>query len=167
MHRVGVLVLAGVLAAVLGGCGASRGGAAGGTSTALECVPFARAESGIRLYGDAASWWSGAAGRYRRGSEPERGGVLVFRRTGRLPHGHVSVGTERVAGREIRVAQANWVRGRIGRDEPVRDVSPGNDWTEVRVWWAPSRGLGTTVYPTYGFVGPGREAHDLVAEARD
>lgn len=154
-----------LLGFVLAGCGASRGGAGGGVSSSLECAPFARQVSGLQLYGDAASWWEQAAGRYQRGAEPAHGGVLVFRRTGRLPHGHVSVVTERVSDREIRVAQANWVHGRVGRDEPVRDVSANNDWTQVRVWWAPSRGLGTTVYPTFGFVGPGRAGADMVAEA--
>ncbi|MGC8159731.1 hypothetical protein ACP3WZ_24715, partial [Salmonella enterica] len=32
-----------------------------------ECVPFARAASGIQIYGDAWTWWGQAAGRYRRG----------------------------------------------------------------------------------------------------
>jgi hypothetical protein len=46
------------------------------------------------------------------------------------------------------------------------DVSADNDWTEVRVWWAPSGQLGTTVYPTYGFVGPaGVPPSDRVAAA--
>ena len=62
------------------------------------------------------------------------------------------------------VTQANWVHGRIARSEPVVDVSPGNDWSAVRVWWEPSGQLGTTVYPTFGFIGPGPAARsDLVA----
>jgi hypothetical protein len=36
----------------------------------------------------------------------------------------------------------------------VLDVSPGNDWSAVRVWWPPSGGWGMTVYPTYGFILP-------------
>ena len=55
---------------------------------------------------------------------------------------------------EIRVAQANWVHGRITRNEPVVDVSPGHDWTAVRVWWAPGGNLGSAAYPTYGFIAP-------------
>ncbi len=45
------------------------------------------------------------------------------------------------------------------------DVSPGNDWSAVRVWWAPAHALGATVYPTYGFIAPGpaRPAADLTA----
>jgi surface antigen len=151
---------------VLAACGS--GGTGAGASTALECVPFARQVSGIQLYGDAHTWWDQAAGQYDRGTGPVQGGVLVFRQTGRLGHGHVSVVSEVVSGREIRVTQANWVHRRIGRDEPVVDVSPAGDWSAVRVWWAPSRSLGVTTYPTYGFISPsispgGRARPDLVA----
>lgn len=136
-------------------------------SSSLECAPFARQVSGIQLYGDAASWWDQADGRYERGSDPVEGGVLVFRRSGRLPFGHVSVVARRVSDREIRVTQANWVHRRVTRDEPVRDVSPNNDWSRVKVWWAPSNTLGSTEYPTYGFIAPGprRPGRDEVAEA--
>ena len=86
------------LAALLGAlglaaCGSGGRGPVTGASTALECVPFARQVSGIRLYGDAHTWWDQAAGQYDRGNRrPSAGGVLVFRRTGRLAtHGHVSV----------------------------------------------------------------------------
>ena len=39
-------------------------------------------------------------------------------------------------------------------DNNVRavDVSPENDWSEVRVWYAPIQGLGTTPWPTRGFI---------------
>ncbi|MBC7800895.1 MAG: CHAP domain-containing protein [Gemmatimonadaceae bacterium] len=142
---------------LLSGCGSGPrvGTASVGTSTSLECAPFARQVSGIQLYGDASSWWDQAAGRYDRGPDPVPGGVLVFRSTGRLASGHVSVVRSVVSARQITVTQANWVRRRITRDEPVIDVSPGNDWSAVRVWWAPSGGLGNTVYPTYGFIAPG------------
>ena len=142
----------------LAGCGGTprQGDHALGTSSSLECAPFARQLTGIQLYGDAASWWDKASGQYERSSEPVEGGVLVFRRSGRLPSGHVSVVARRVSDREIRVTQANWVHRRITRDESVIDVSPGNDWTRVRVWWAPSRSMGVTPYPTYGFIAPAR-----------
>ena len=159
---VRVAVLLGILA--LAACGSGGGGTAAGASTALECAPFARRVTGIQLYGDAHTWWDQAAGRYERGAEPVRGGVLVFRRSERLAHGHVSVVSDVVSSHEIRVTQANWVHHRIGRDEPVVDVSPGGDWTSVRVWWAPSHAMGTTAYPTYGFISPGRTVRpDLVA----
>ncbi len=154
-----------VLLLAVAGCGGNRLPA--GTAAAVECAPFARAESGVQLYGEAYTWWDGARGRYSRGSEPSPGAVLVFRRTGRLPSGHVSVVADVVGEQEIRVTQANWVHGRITRDDSVVDVSPGHDWTAVRVWWAPTRTLGATTYPTYGFIGPaGRPTRpDLVADA--
>ena len=140
------------LAACAGQGGPGRADLSG--TAGVECVPYARQVSGIQLYGDAASWWDGAAGQYDRGPQPSPGAVLVFRRSGRLPHGHVSVVAALRSAREIRVTQANWVHGRIARDEPVVDVSPANDWTAVRVWWQPASALGTTVYPTFGFIAP-------------
>jgi len=142
---------------LLAACGSGpRIAGSAGTSTSLECAPFARQVSGIQLYGEAYSWWDQAAGRYSRGSDPVPGGVLVFRRSARLGSGHVSVVGRVVSDREIVVTQANWVHRRITRDEPVVDVSSRNDWSAVRVWWAPSRTLGSTVYSTYGFIAPGR-----------
>lgn len=145
MHRVALLLL-------LVGCGG--GARVDDAATSLECVPFARAESGIVLYGDAADWWDQAAGQYPRGATPAPGAVLVFARTGRLPHGHVSVVARVLGAREITVDHANWAHGRIGRDEEVRDVSDANDWSAVRVWWSPSAMLGARTYPVHGFVGP-------------
>jgi len=146
-----------VMLVLLSACGGGHRAATGGTgaSTSLECAPFARQVTGIQLYGEAASWWDQAAGRYDRGPDPVPGGVLVFRRSSRLGAGHVSVVRRVVSDREIMVTQANWVHRRITRDEPVVDVSARNDWSAVRVWWAPSRVLGTTVYSTYGFIAPG------------
>jgi len=146
----------GLLAAsLLPGCGAGpRVAASAGAFTSLECVPFARQVSGIQLYGNADSWWDQAAGRYSRGAEPAPGGVLVFRRSGRLEFGHVSVVDRVVSAREITVTQSNWVHRRITRGDLVLDVSARNDWSAVRVWWAPIGALGGTVYPTYGFIAP-------------
>lgn len=156
---------------LLAGCGGGgvRTGVALGSSSAIECAPFARQVSGIQLYGDAAAWWDQAEGRYDRGNDPVQGGVLVFRRSGRLPSGHVSVVARLVSPREIRVTQANWVHHRITRDEPVIDVSPGNDWSRVKVWWEPSNTLGSTVYPAYGFIAADhpRFRSDLVAELQN
>ena len=120
----------------------------------MECAPYARQVSGIQLHGEAYSWWDQAAGRYDRGSVPRPGSVLVFRRSARLGSGHVSVVQRVVSDREIMVTQANWMRGHVTHDEPVVDVSSGNDWSAVRVWWAPTATLGLTAYPTYGFIGP-------------
>lgn len=144
---------AGLLAMLgLAACGTGPRLAEGGA--ALECAPYARAVTGLRLSGDAAAWWTEAAGIYARGSRPRPGAVLVFRRSDRLPSGHVAVVARVLSGRSILVNQANWVHRRVTRDEPVMDVSAGNDWSAVRVWWQPSGRMGSRVYPTYGFIVP-------------
>ena len=80
--------------------------------------------------------------------------MLVFRRAARLPAGHVSVVSRLRGPRRIDVIGANWVPGEIERDQPVIDVSAANDWSRVRVWYPPSRQLGSHVYGTYGFILP-------------
>lgn len=120
----------------------------------LQCAPYARTRTGLALYGPAASWWRGASGKYRRTHAPVEGEVLVFRATGRLPSGHVSIVRRRVAPREILVEHANWEPGRIDRNVPIVDVSPANDWSLVRVYWAPIHTIGRRPYPTYGFIVP-------------
>jgi hypothetical protein len=127
-----------------------------GSRVALECVPFARALSGIRLYGDAADWWWKAGGRYHRSSTPAVGSALVFERSGRLPSGHVAVVSRILTGRKIAVTHANWVPDRVVRDSLVIDVSAAGDWSRVRVWWPPSAQMGVRVYPAHGFVLPAR-----------
>jgi hypothetical protein len=119
---------------------------------ALDCAPFARALSGIELRGDADAWWDEAEGRYRRDSIPAVGSVLVFRRSDRLPSGHVGVVSRVVSSREIELTQANWVHRQVSMDQPAIDISPGNDWTLVRVFWPPAGQMGATAYPTYGFI---------------
>lgn len=122
----------------------------------LQCVPYAREASGINIRGDAWTWWTAADGRYNRGKTPRPGAVLVFARTGRLPLGHLSVVTRRLNAREILVTHANWgstpgTRGRVAHDVRVIDISPANDWSELRVWNGASYGK---VYPAYGFIYP-------------
>jgi surface antigen len=146
MARRCASVAALLLLTLLAGCG--------GGGSSLECAPYARSLSGIQLYGPAYAWWDEAAGHYARTQHPERGSVLVFRRSSRLPDGHVSVVRRVLSDRLILVDQANWVHHRVGKDDQVLDVSPENDWTAVRVWWPPSGALGVTTYATYGFIGP-------------
>lgn len=122
-----------------------------------ECAPFARAASGIQLFGDAWTWWDKADGHYQRGHAPEPGAVLVFARSGRLPLGHVAVVSRVVDARVIMVTHANWSRingerGHVEQDVTLTDVSPDNDWSAVRVWYAGSQAMGTTIYPAYGFI---------------
>lgn len=129
----------------------------------ISCAPFAREVVGFRLSGDAASWWQEAAGRYRRGNWPREGAALVFRRSSRLPYGHVSVVSRVLDPRHILVIQANWVHGEMDEDQLVVDVSRRNDWSAVRVWYPPTGRLGAHVYRTYGFIIPPRSlSHDLL-----
>ena len=146
-------VLAILLVLSVAACGSSSGSGLN-SSSSLECVPYARQRSGVQLYGDAASWWDQADGRYAKGSDPVPGGVLVFRRSGRLPYGHVAVVQSQRSAREITVDQANWVHHRVTTGEPVIDVSDANDWSQVRVWWDPAGAMGATTYPAYGFIAP-------------
>lgn len=123
---------------------------------ALECVPFARAVSGIALSGDAADWWWKADGVYLRSAVPAMGAVLVFSRSDRLSRGHLAVVSQVISAREIRVSHANWLRHYIAAAQPVIDVSAGNDWSLVRVWWPPAGQLGATIYAAEGFILPDR-----------
>jgi hypothetical protein len=144
--------------------GAPRGGM--GQRVSLECVPFARALSGIRLRGDGPDWWWQAGGQYARGKAPAVGSVMVFARTSGLPHGHVSVVSQVRSRREILVTQANWVHHRVTTDQLVVDVSPYSDWSVVRVWWPPAETLGSTAYPVLGFIYPGYStSHDRIVGA--
>jgi surface antigen len=121
----------------------------------LQCVPFAREESGIQIYGDANTWWSQAAGRYPRSSSPAVGSVMVMRAYSDPGHGHVAVVTQLVSSRVILVNHANWLNhGEISVNVPVADVSPNNDWSEVRVWYIPNRGWGARTYQAHGFIHP-------------
>lgn len=122
-----------------------------------QCVPFARAASGIRIFGDAWTWWDQAEGRYRRGDTPQVGAVIVFARTARLPLGHVAVVSRIVERRVLMLTHANWSRqngerGHAEQDVTLYDVSPANDWSDVKVWYRDSDGLGSSVYPVKGFI---------------
>ena len=122
-----------------------------------ECVPFARAASGIQIYGDAWTWWDRAEGHYRRGYEPQVGAVIVFARSTRLPLGHVAVISRVVTSRVVMVTHANWSRidgerGHAEQDVTLTDMSPDGDWSAVRVWYRDMDGLGSTTYPVYGFI---------------
>ena len=102
---------------------------------AMECVPYARARSGVALFGDAGTWWVKAEGRYAKRQEPHRGAVIVLAGYAGPGRGHVGVVTTLVSAREIRLDHANWLGdGAIYIDDPVADVRPENDWSEVRVW---------------------------------
>lgn len=124
----------------------------------LQCVTYAREVTGLNLKGDAWKWWEAAQGLYDRGNTPKVGSVLVFKRQGKMSHGHVSVVRGTAGSRVVLVDHANWApfrsagRGKVTKAVPVMDVSPNNDWSQVRVWYQPSREYGSRVYKTQGFV---------------
>ena len=138
-----------------------------------QCVPFARAASGVQIYGDAWTWWSQADGRYQRGHKPKAGAVIVFPRSERLRLGHVAVVSRVVEKRVVMLTHANWsrqngVRGHAEQDVTLFDVSPGNDWSSVKVWFRDSDGLGSTVYPVAGFIyGDAKPARELTGRSPD
>jgi surface antigen len=120
---------------------------------AIQCAIYARAETGVSLYGDAGAWWGEAAGRYSRGHQPVPGAILVFKPSRYIHLGHVAVVAAVVNRREILVDQANWNRGQINHGTPVVDRSPNNDWTDVSVENLASHTQGRD-NPTFGFVYP-------------
>jgi surface antigen len=122
----------------------------------MQCVPYARQVSGIDLRGDAWTWWGQARGHYARGKKPRPRAVLVFTKTRALPRGHLSVVTRVVDARQVLITHANWgstsdTRGQVTNDVRVIDVSPGNDWSELRVWNGSDFGRSN---PAAGFIYP-------------
>lgn len=138
-----------------------------------QCVPFARAASGIQIFGDAWTWWEQADGRYDRGHRPRTGAVIVFERSGHLPLGHVAVVSRVVEKRVVMLTHANWSRlngerGHAEQDVTLYDVSPDNDWSQVKVWFRDSDGLGSTTYAVAGFIyAAGPPAPELTGHSPD
>jgi surface antigen len=125
--------------------------------TYWQCVPFARLVSGIQIFGDAYTWWRQAIGKYDVGFQPKAGAVLCFKPTERMRLGHVAVVSEVLTDRIVQITHANWSpiegsRGKVEKDVTLVDVSPEGNWSEVKVWYDPSRDLGGSTYPTYGFI---------------
>lgn len=143
----------------------ASGSALAGQSTladqGLQCVPYARQLSGIQIYGDAHTWWNQAAGRYQRGTVPRKGAVLALSPYSKMMLGHVAYVSAIKDSRTIVLRHANWspINGRRGQIEDyveAVDVSDDNDWSAVRVWFAPIGALGTTHWPVAGFIYPRR-----------
>ena len=139
-----------------------------GNLPTLQCVPYAREVSGIRIFGDAHTWWDQAAGKYARGTRPRVGAVMSFRPYGNMRLGHVAAVSRVLDSRTVLLRHANWSlidgrRGQIEDDVRAIDVSDANDWSEVRVWFAPIQGLGTTHWPLNGFIYPDRGRDRLEA----
>lgn len=133
------------------------GGGAAQLPPYLQCVPYARQVSGVRLYGDAWTWWGQAEGKYERGSRPRVGAVMSFRPHGNMRLGHVAAVSRIIDSRTVLIRHANWspINGRRGQiEDNVRavDVSENNDWSEVRVWFDPIQAMGGTHWPLNGFI---------------
>ena len=135
------------------------GAAVDGLPPYLQCVPYARQVSGIQIYGDAHTWWDQAEGRYARGTKPKAGAVMAFLPSGNSRLGHVAAVSKVIDSRTVLIRHANWspINGRRGQIEDnvqAVDVSPENDWSEVRVWYGPSQALGSSHWPLAGFIYP-------------
>ena len=127
--------------------------------TPMQCVPYARAHSGIQIYGDAYTWWNKAAGHFARTSEPSPGAVLVLANYAGRNRAHLAVVHDIVSAREIRVDHANWLNdGTVYVDDPVVDVSENNDWSLVKVWNARTEAWGVRSYTVQGFILPNAPA---------
>ena len=124
-----------------------------------DCVRTVRSISDFTIRGDAWTWWDHAAGQYDREHRPAVGSVLVFKRTGHMRRGHVSLVSAVIDRRTIEVDHS-WINGDgLRRGMRVVDVSRNNDWSSVRVWHEPTDQLGLRVYAAYGFIMPeGEEA---------
>jgi hypothetical protein len=128
-------------------------------SKPLECVPYARARSGIGIYGDAGVWWTKSEGRYTHGSTPLLGSVMVLTGYAGPGRAHLAVVASQVTDREITVDHANWLDdGAIYRNDPVVDVSQDNDWSEVRIYNPRIKSWGIRTYVVQGFIGPGPDS---------
>jgi hypothetical protein len=133
----------------------------------MECVTYARRQSNIELFGDAWTWWDEARGRYARGAAPRPGAVLVFKRYHGSP-GHLAVVRRVIGPRLIVVDHADWLNdGKIYLAMPVADVSPGGDWSELRVWYPPGIAWGLRVYGAYGFIYPGSSVAATMGPSQD
>jgi hypothetical protein len=165
------LVIASALAGGLAGCASTPDGypipilqsvpdearesAVTTPDTPMQCVPYARAHSGIQIYGDAYTWWNKAAGHFERASAPSPGAVLVLANYAGPNHAHLAVVHDILSTREIRVDHANWLNdGAVYVNDPVVDVSQNNDWSLVKVWNVRTENWGVKTYTVRGFILP-------------
>lgn len=152
----------------------SRVVSGGGSSSLppyLQCVPYARQVSGIQIHGDAHTWWGQAEGRYARGYRPKVGAVMALKPHGNSTLGHVAAVSKIIDSRTVLVRHSNWspINGRRGQIEDnvkVVDVSDANDWSEVRVWYAPIGALGGSHWPVQGFIYKAKPGKNDLRDAR-
>jgi hypothetical protein len=174
------LAAAAAFCAMLAGCSSAPEGAFSGSTPAdndatmtmldkpISCVPFAREHSGVNIHGDAYTWWDQADGRYPRSASPSKGAVMVLAGYAGSKRAHVAVVRRIVSSREIRVDHANWLNnGAIYMDDPVADISPDNDWSQVLVWNVQTKAWGAHTYDVQGFIAPGESGRGLRVSQAD
>ena len=128
---------------------------AGALAQVLQCVPYAREVTGIRIFGDAHTWWQQAAGRYARGATPRVGAIMAMRPHANSRLGHVAAVSRVINSRTVLLRHANWSSpGQIEDNVKAIDVSDRGDWSKVRVWHGPSGKLGVRHWPLFGFIYP-------------
>ena len=133
----------------------------------MQCVPFARELSGIAIRGDAYLWWQMAEGLYRKAHKPQVGAVFVMEGYNTDARGHVAVVKRLLTPRVMVVDHANWLNdGKLHVDTPIKDVSPNNDWSMVRVWLTPASRYGSRVYTAKGFLLQDTRARQMANAAR-
>ncbi|MGI4976363.1 MAG: CHAP domain-containing protein [Janthinobacterium lividum] len=135
-----------------------------GGGAVLQCVAFAREDSGIELTGNAVNWWDNAEGVYDRGLRPETGSVLSFRANGHMRLGHVAVVSDVLDSRTIEIDHSHWGSRGISHAMSVIDVSENNDWSAVRVEVGHTGTYGG-IYPTHGFIYARPAGGERVAQA--
>jgi len=174
------LAAAAAFCAMLAGCSSAPEGAFSdntpvgndATMTLLDkpvsCVPFAREHSGVNIHGDAYTWWDQAEGHYKRTAEPSKGAVIVLAGYAGSKRAHVAVVRRVVSAREIRVDHANWLNnGAIFLDDPVADISPDNDWSQVLVWNVETHAWGVHTYDVQGFIAPDAPSREMRVSQTD
>lgn len=129
-----------------------------------NCVSYVKSETGLELRGDAWRWWAGAKEvGMSRVNAPATGSILVLKKTKRLPKGHVGLVSQVISDREIVLDHANWgwsrnTRGKVHKAMRVIDVSPKNDWSQLRFRADGVDSFGR-IYPAYGFIVPGEKSN--------
>ena len=134
----------------------------------LQCVPYARALTGIEIRGDAHTWWDQAKGRYKRGQQPRVGAVMSFRPYGAMELGHVAAVRQIIDSRTVIISHANWStiggkRGHIEENVKAIDASEAGDWSRVQIWYTPNNAMGSTQWPLNGFIYPDTKRSDSQA----
>src|SRR5262245_9018230 len=102
-------------------------------SFAANCALYARADTGVALYGPAGGGRVQAQGRAAPGHGAAVAALLALRRTSHMPSGHVAVVVKVVDADEILVDHATWHHGAVSHSASVIDTSPDHNWSRVAV----------------------------------